>query len=162
MVAAADDFPVYTPRVQVRSPRADKDYPIVDTLAYKGAIMPAEEAARTSFLTNSYGGFWTPTTNDVAKAEASVTRFIEASTDEHAVEIAKKIKRFRRQYVGYTAGGEKRVLCSFLPGVRQGQNPFAGLRRSFIRVVDGGPSFWEIHYRVEKDDCDKFHVDLGY
>jgi hypothetical protein len=72
MVVAADDFPVYTPRVQVRGPRADKDYPVVDTPTYKGAIVPAEEAARTSFLTNSYGGFWTPTTNDVAKAEASV------------------------------------------------------------------------------------------
>jgi hypothetical protein len=160
--AADDDFPVYTPRTTVGGPRADKDFPIVDTPAYKGAIVPAEEAARHRYLAKNYKDFWTPTTNEVAKAEAKLAAFIETSTDKQAAEIRKKLRRFRRQYVGYTADGEKRILCSFLPGVKEGQDPFAGLRRSFIKVYDGGPSFWQIHYRVEKDECDKFYVDGGF
>jgi len=162
LCAADNEFPVYAPRTTVGGPRADKDFAIVDTPAYKGAIVPAEEAERHRYLAKHYKQFWTPTTNDIAKAEARLTAFIEASTDTHAAEIRKKLKRFRRQYVGYTADGERRVLCSFLPGVKRGQDPFAGLRRSFIKVYDGGPSFWEIHYRVEKDQCDGFRVDLGF
>lgn len=162
VVAADDDFPVYTPRTTIGGPRAEKDFPIVDTPSYKGAIVPAEEAARHRYLEKHYKDFWTPTSNQVAKAEAKITAFIDSSTDKRAIEIGKKLPRFRRQYVGYTADGEKRILCSFLPGVREGQDPFADLRRSFIRVFDGGPSFWQIHYRIEKDECDKFHVNGGF
>ena len=162
MFAADDEFPVYTPFTTIGGPRADKDYPIVDSPSYKGAIVPAEEAARHSHLEKRYKDFWTPTSNQVAKAEAKITAFIDGSTDERAVEIRKKLPRFRRQYVGYTADGEKRILCSFLPGVKEGQDPFAGLRRSFIKVFDGGPSFWRIHYRTEKDECDKFYVNGGF
>jgi len=39
--AADDEFPVYTPHATVRGPRADKDFPIVDTPAYKGVTVPA-------------------------------------------------------------------------------------------------------------------------
>jgi hypothetical protein len=160
--AATNDFPVYTPRTTIGGPTADKDFPIVDTPSYKGAIVPAEEAARHRSLAKSYKDFWTPEPEQVAKAEAKIAAYIDKSTSKYATEIRRKLKRFRRQYVGYTADGEKRILCSFLPGVKQGEDPFVGLRRSFIKVYDGGPSFWEIHYRVEKEECDKFHVDGGF
>ena len=162
LCSADNEFRVYTPHTTVGGPRADKDFPIVDTPAYKGAIVPAEEAERHPYLAKHYKQFWTPTTNDIAKAEAKLAAFIESSTDKHAAEIRKKLNRFRRQYVGYTRDGERRVLCSFLPGLKDGEDPFAGLRRSFIKVYDGGPSFWEIHYRVENDQCDGFRVDLGF
>src|SRR5690349_6995826 len=42
--AADQEFPVYTPRATVGGRRADRDFPIIDTPAYKGAIVPAEEA----------------------------------------------------------------------------------------------------------------------
>jgi hypothetical protein len=158
---ASNDFPVYTPRTTIGGPKADKDYPIVDTPDYKGAIVPAEEALRHRSLSN-YKDFWTPTPEDVARAESKIAAFINDSKSSYAGEIRRKLKRFRRQYVGYTADGERRIFCSFLPGVREEQDPFVGIRRSFIKVYDGGPSFWEIHYRIDKDECDKFHVDGGF
>jgi hypothetical protein len=162
LVQAADDFPVYTPRTVIRGPRADKDFPIVDTPDYKGAIVPAEEAARHRSLAKSYKDFWTPEPQQISKAEAKISAFIATSKSERAPEIGRKLKRFRRQYVGYVAAGEKCILCSFLPGFKDGEDPFAGLRRSFIKVFDGGPSFWSIHYQVEKDQLDKFSVDGGF
>src|SRR5258708_40312714 len=50
----ATDFPVYTPRTEIRGPYAESDFPIVDTPDYKGAIVPAEEAARHRYLANHY------------------------------------------------------------------------------------------------------------
>jgi len=158
----AIDFPVYTPRTEIRGPLAESDFPIVDTPDYKGAIVPAEEAARHRYLSGNYKEFWTPTPEQVAKAETRISTFIHSSSSPQASEIRRKLNRFRRQYVGYTIDGEKRILCSFLPGVREGRDPFVGLRRSFIKVYDGGPSFWQIEYRVEKDECDNFQVDGGF
>ena len=162
VVAGSDDFPVYAPRTEIRGPRADKDFPIVDTANYKGAIVPAELAARHRFLAKNYREFWTPEPEQIAKAEVKISAFIAASKSEQAAEIGRKLKRFRRQYVGYLAGGEKCILCSFLPGVNDGEDPFSGLKRSFIKVYDGGPSFWSIHYQVEKDQCSRFSVDGGF
>jgi hypothetical protein len=159
--AATNEFLVYTPNASSGAPRADKDFPIVDTANYKGAIVPAEEAKRHRYLARNYKDFWTPAPEQIAKAEAKVSTFIDDSTSTQAAEIRKKLKLFRRQYVGYSIGGEKRILCSFLPGAKEGQDPFAGLRRSFIKVYDGGPSFWQIHYRVEKDQCDHFYLEGG-
>jgi hypothetical protein len=158
---ASQDFPVYTPRTEIRGPRADSDFPIVDTPDYKGAIVPAEEAARHRYLSKRYKDFWTPTPEEVGKAEARISAFMASCSGPQASEIRRKLNRFRRQYVGYTTDGEKRMLCSFLPGVREGGDPFVGLRWSFIKVYDGGPSFWQIEYRVERDECDNFHVDGG-
>jgi len=160
--AGDDQFPIASPSTAVGGPRAGKEFPIVDTPAYKGAIVPAEEAAQTPCLLKYYQNFWTPTTNDIAKAESKLKAYLDSSTDDDAVRERRKLASFRRQYVGYTAKGEKRILCSFLPGVKPGQDPFVGLRRSFIKVFDGGPSFWRIDYRVEKDECDNFDVDHGY
>jgi hypothetical protein len=157
----ATDFPVYTPRTEIRGPYAESDFPIVETPDYKGAIVPAEEAARHRYLSKHYKDFWTATPEQVAKAEARISVFIKSSSSPQATEIRRKLNRFRRQYVGYITDGEKHMLCSFLPGVREGSDPFVGLRRSFIKVYDGGPSFWQIEYRVEKDECDNFHVDGG-
>jgi len=157
----ATDFPVYTPRTEIRGPYAESDFPIVDTPDYKGAIVPAGEAPRHRYLSKHYKDFWTATPEQVAKAEGRISAFIKSSSSSQAPEIRRKLNRFRRQYVGYTTDGEKRILCSFLPGVREGRDPFVGLRRSFIKVYDGGPSFWQIEYRVEKDECDHFNVDGG-
>ncbi len=139
-----------------------EDFPIVDTPDYKGAIVPAGDAARDSRLAKSYGGFWTPTPEQVAKAEARIATFLEASTEKYAPRERKKLKWFRRQYLGYTKDGEKRILCNFLPGVKEGQDPFEGLRRSLVLLYDRGPDYWKIDYRLEKDECEGFHVDLGY
>ena len=160
--APATDFPVYTPRTEIRGPYAESDFPIVDMPDYKGAIVPAEEAARHRYLSKHYKEFWTATPEQVAKAEGRISAFIKSSSSSQAPEIRRKLNRFRRQYVGCTTDGEKRILCSFLPGVREGRDPFVGLRRSFIKVYDGGPSFWQIEYRLEKDECDNFHVDGGF
>src|ERR1043166_9593522 len=77
VIAADDDFPVYTPHTTSVGPRANKDYPIVDTPNYKGAIVPAHEASRHRYLTNHFHGFWTPTPEQIAKAETRVTAFVD-------------------------------------------------------------------------------------
>jgi hypothetical protein len=140
---------------------ADKDFTIVDTPAYEGAIVPAEEAARDRYLAKHYKAFWAPTTNEIAKAEASLTAFINGSTNEYAADIRKKLKSFVRQYVGYTAHGEKRILCNFLP--TWGRWDIGGdWVHFFLKGFDVGPDFWQIHYRVEKDECDHFRVESGF
>jgi hypothetical protein len=156
------DFPVHAPRTEIRGPYAESDFPIVDTPAYKGAIVPAEEAARHRYLSKHYKDFWTAKPEQVAKAEARISVFLKSSSSPQAPAIRRKLNRFRRQYVGCTTDGGNCILCSFLPGVREGKDPFIGLRRSFIKVYDGGPSFWQIEYRLEKDECDNFNVEGGF
>lgn len=58
------------------------DFPIVDTPGYKGAIVPAEEASKNAHLAERFDGFWTPTTNQIAKAEAKIGLFLEKSADK--------------------------------------------------------------------------------
>jgi len=138
------------------------EFPIVDTPDYKGAIVPAEAAAGDKRLVGTYEGFWTPTAEQIAKAESSITAFLEASKEKYAQRERAKLKWFRRQYLGYIKGGAKCILCNFLPAAKKGTDPFEGLRQSFIITYDRGPDYWTIHYFTEEDKCGKFHVDLGY
>jgi hypothetical protein len=134
---------------------------IVDTPDYRGVIFPPESAAQDKFLGKRYEGFWTPTLEQITKAETRIAMFLYDSTDKQASRERKKLKWFRRQYVGYTSHGEQRILCNFLPG-REGEETLTELEKAFLYSRDKGPDYWEIHYRLKNDDCILFHVDLGY
>jgi hypothetical protein len=141
---------------------AAENCPIVDTPNYKGVIIPAESAARDEVLSvHKYSGFWTPTLQDIAKVEESISSFMRDSKEKYASREYEK-KWFRRQYVGYTKGAEKFVLCNFLPGVKEGQDPFQDLREHVLISFDAGPDYWEIHYGVEKDRCERLRINSRY
>jgi hypothetical protein len=143
----------------ITGPRADKDFSIVDTDAYKGVIVPEEEAARTPYLEKRYGGFWTPEPIQIEQAEMRIKSFLEGLKTEWSTNALLQLPRFHRQYVGHTSGGIKRILCSFLPGDLYGDDAYVHLRRSFIKVLLGGPSVWQIHYVIEADECVDLRVD---
>lgn len=143
-------------------PGTAAEFPMVDTPDYKGAIVPADAAANDKRLSGLYAGFWTPSLKEIAKAEVRIAAFLETSKEKYAPRQREKLKWFRRQYFGYTRGVEKCIFCNFLPGVKEAQDPFEGLRDSFVIVHDRGPDYWSIHYNSEQDACSKFHVDLGY
>jgi hypothetical protein len=136
------------------------DFPIVDTPDYKGVIIPAADAAER--FARNYAGFWTPTAEEVAKAETRISAYLDASKEKYASRERSKLKWFRRQYFGYTKEGEKRIFCNFLPGVKDHGDSFEELRQGFLSVHDGGPDYWRIHYNFATNDCSQFHVDEGY
>lgn len=148
----------------IYAPDAEHPFPLIVTPNFKGAIVLKEDAAGDLYL-NRYRGFWTPTTNEVFHVEARLKEYLAGSTNKYAPQIRSKLSWFYRQYVGYTARGEKFILCNFLPGEkgeRLGHDHFDSLRKAFIKVYDGGPDYWVIHYNVSKDQCEGLRVDLGY
>jgi hypothetical protein len=156
---AGEESPARTARTMITGPRADEDFPIVDTDSYKGVIVPAEAAARTPYLEKRYEGFWTPEPVQIEKAEMRIKSFLEGVKTDWSANTLLQLPHFRRQYVGHTSGGVRLILCSFFPGVLHGDDALVHLRRSFLKVLLGGPSFWQIHYAIDANECTDLKID---
>jgi len=71
--------------------------------------------------------------------------------------IKKNLKKSRRQYIGLTVDGEKRIFCNFFPGIQKGKKDhFSDWRKHLTGGFDidgGGASFWTIEYCIKEDKC---------
>jgi hypothetical protein len=152
--------------------------------AIDGAIIPAEEP--TAWLKSirdgrgsSFGigvllgvdaeGFWTPTREDVSKAEsllpASLQRWqrdpllVEPSARENKARqkfladsiqaILASYSSYRRQYIGLTIRGKRVIYFNSFPSSTD-----PGYLRDLVMACDGGYAYWRVLFSV---DNSSFH-----
>ncbi len=145
---------------------------VVKMPAFEGAIVPAEYMGPPSESAKWLGipveGYWTPSPEDVTKAEARVrSAMLAARTSLQAVtgpepqytppseytigEIRKIVENYdgyHLQYLGIVVSGKKRILCNFFPR-SEGDR---WLLEWWV-VEDGGFWYWTIQYDIEGDRC---------
>lgn len=92
--------------------------------------------------------------NDFKNKQKQFPRFLEYESLEF---IKKNLKTYRRQYVGYSLNGNKRIFCNFFPGIKNGEKDrFAVWRKEITGKGDidgGGASYWTIEYCMKGDKC---------
>jgi hypothetical protein len=126
-------------------------YPTVKGIDVQGVVIPASEAKKQAILFGGPTEFWTPTSADVKELEARLPSFLHAEalgagdTREDIIEVRRRVRTYRRQYVGFVLEGKRQILLNAFPKDEE----FAW-KRQFIRVSDGGASYWTILYDVRQ------------
>ena len=114
----------------------------VEGPGYRGVIL-----ARTAWPDHAYEveGFWTPTVQDVGRAEAA----LPAAAREHAPELTVPFERYYRQYVGIVDEGRRLLYVNMIHEAFFAQEREAGdddrqdPRTVLLVVDDGGDWFVE-------------------
>jgi hypothetical protein len=162
-----------------QSPMPPPLFPMIKTDEYVGAVIPESYAAATFPIEMGYpaDGFWTPREADIAKAEAAIRAGLERAVqepdqlrnlvDHHSgaedfarQEIPKILSRYStyaRQYVGITLSNKRWVWCNFFPleETKPG-NLLNHWRKDYVRVYDGGCSYWKIQCEPDTAQCTGF------
>lgn len=120
--------------------QAEEGYVLVKGEGLEGVIFPACAGFTLDGTTATY---WTPTKEEVLRAESRIPAFLKAK----APRLTRPLARYKRQYVGLVVGGKKRVLCNFFL-----TSPPQWQRRPVV-VEDGGEAFFHLEYDLESDQC---------
>jgi hypothetical protein len=127
------------------------DYPTVRGIDVQGVVIPASDAQKQAILFGGPTEFWTPTSADVKELEARLPSFLHAEAlgagdaREDIIEVRRRLRTYRRQYVGLVLDGKRQILLNAFPK----DEDFAW-KREFIEVSDGGASFWRVLYDVRQ------------
>jgi hypothetical protein len=124
---------------------------LVDT----GVILSAKLVERSvNRLIGVTPPFWTPSSEDIARLEGQLKSYLEGVGTPKAKVIAAKLGRYKRQYLGYTDGGKKRIFV----------NSFCHWKEDWFRrdsaiiVKDGGTCFFRVHYDLSSSRFDQLEI----
>jgi hypothetical protein len=148
-------------------------WPILTNRPFQAVVVPAESAKADRFLTNQFVGFWTPSVEEVAKAETRIAEFINAASTNSELEPLQRTLSIKvrddtllyvRQYVGISYSGRHSVFCNaiqsrYLKDTRVGDSD--RWRRGYIATFDVHNN-WRIEYSFAEDRCFGFRIDEGY
>lgn len=157
-------------------------FPSVIESTFGGVIVPKEYpeklVASVGSASKVFGytvdGFWTPTPQDVLRAEQRVRAALAEARQNFAAvagpqkwppsaqtyamgeieKIVVNLAKFDAQYAGVIIGGQKRILCNFMRR-ESGAEHFVGNSRmcQWVQVSDGGFWYWQIQYDCATDTC---------
>ncbi len=96
--------------------------------------------------------FWQPSKKEVLKAETDIEKYLAQSKLPRASRILNKLPEYRRQYIGITVDGHKRIYCNFFYREYHGNNK-SPLTEKPVLVDDGGEWFFKIQYDMQEDKC---------
>src|SRR6185295_9968804 len=98
--------------------------------------------------------FWTPTKEEVLKAEQKIEEYLRSDSARH-VDLSRKLPNYKRQYVGIIVNGHKRIFCNFLCS-----SAFFLSEYVFVPIVvdDGGECFFRIEYDLVDKKCYNFNA----
>jgi hypothetical protein len=98
---------------------------------------------------------WTPTREEVLKAEEKVEDHLKNNPLSYAADLWRQLPDYKRQYVGIIVGGHKRIFCNFFCWTER------PLTEKPVFVLDGGECFFRIEYDLEDKKCYNFNAN-GY
>lgn len=136
----------------VAQPQANSPCPenvVIQVGAGQGVIFASEKAFVGGYGT-AVEEYWTPTTEDVLKAEAGLARFLAGS----APTLAVKYSSYTRQYTGFVLEGRRRIFMNFL--CWPPETP--GWQCSSVAVLDGGDCYFHLDYDVTKGEYSHLSV----
>jgi len=104
--------------------------------------------------------------NKFIEAKSMIPMFLD---DESLNFIIKNLKKYKRQYIGFTQNKEKRIYCNFFTpmpqaqlvhhekamGVRKGEGKFLWRKgmSGGLYIDGGGANYWTIVYCMKQDKC---------
>jgi len=106
-------------------------------------IFTQEQADHLSAFTLP-GPHWTPTQEQVVEFDRRLSEYLKTSDAWGAAEVRNKLSAYRRQYLGYTLAGTKRIYMNAFCA-ESGIKP-EEWRKSFVLVMDGGACFFQAEY----------------
>jgi len=126
--------------------------------AGEGVIVPAASVPPGAPTPAYEGASWTPTRSDVHLLEGRLPEFLRraakqvppnaglglAPTTAQIRDLSARLRQFRRQYIGVTIEGHRRVRMSAFPA-----SGFPEWRERLVVVLGGGCSFWRTDFDVE-------------
>lgn len=117
----------------------------IETADYQGVVMAVKsprDTGTTQVGTKSLDGVWVPNAGEVAAFEAGLAAHMKKSVPASSKELPGKLKSYKRQWFGVTAGSKKLIygnfFCRELPGWEQG----------LVMVDDGGDCYFQLFYDV--------------
>lgn len=149
---------------------ADDAQPILPDRPFPAVIFPAEVARTQRPVSSWFSQFWTPTVEDVTKAEKRIAEFLATAPDDPSISAYQRKLRiplrdqptsYFRQYLGIVRDGRRVVLCVSNRIGRSGAPP-PKWRQQLEFWFDAAGWTWHIDYDVTADACNRFHVDEGY
>jgi len=126
---------------------------LVDT----GIIFSAKLVERSADLNRMIGvtpPFWTPSFEDIARLEGRLKPYLEGVGTPKAKVIAAKLGRYKRQYLGYTDGGKKRIFVNSFCHWKEDWL----WRESLVIVKDGGTCFFRVHYDLSSSQFEQLEI----
>jgi hypothetical protein len=116
----------------------------------KGAALPQQCSRNTP---QGVGGFWMPSSGDVAELEARLEPFLKASSSGRS---ALPLDQYHRQYIGFTKLGKHYIYGSFYSVPATFVSNYEATEP--VLVCDGGSHFWGIVFSVDS----KAFMDLAF
>jgi len=90
--------------------------------------------------------FWTPTKEQVLQAEEGIEQNLKDNPPRESPNLWRKFSKYKRQYLGITVDGHKRIYCNFYcSGEPLSEHP--------VFYDDGGDCFFHVQYDVEEQKC---------
>ena len=94
--------------------------------------------------------FWTPTADDVQRAEPRITEYLQAN----APALVPKFSSYVRQYTGFRLGGRTLIFVQFFCVAPTNVD----WRCAPVVVDDGGECYFRLVYDVGGDSCGNLYV----
>ncbi len=98
--------------------------------------------------------FWTPTKEEVLKAEEKIEEYLRSDPARYA-ELWRKLPNYKRQYVGIIVNGHKRIFCNFFCSKTFFPSEYLSVP---LVVDDGGECFFRIEYDLGDKKCYNFNA----
>lgn len=113
----------------------------------KGVIFSAEQTAiQGRHFFELPAPYWTPSAADVAQLESKLEGYLRSSTVPRVDEVVAELDHSKRQYLGYTEAGRKRV---FVNGLCERAWITRTWQTHLVVVLDGGSCFFQLHYDLD-------------
>jgi hypothetical protein len=150
--------------------QAKEPLPLLPGRESPSVIIPANIASANNRLPKRFTDFWTPTVQQVEKAEGAINEFLLAASKDQtettngwnkATYIQGRAKKYARQYFGAVVDGRQVIHCTGTSmAIAGGIN--GDWRYDFFFTYDLPGGNWGIDYDLKDGTCSRFWVESGY
>lgn len=118
---------------------------LIKTPEYEGVVLAVKGVSQTGMTSVGklqLDGVWVPNAGDVAAFESGLVAHMTKSVPAASKTLPAKLKSYKRQWFGVTAGSKKLIYGNFLCRERP------GWEQAVIMVDDGGDCYFQLFYDV--------------
>jgi hypothetical protein len=118
---------------------------VIQTAEYHGVVLTVKSPSAsgvTTFGNATLDGVWTPTAADVTAFESGLGAFMTKSVPADKKQLPIKMKSYKRQWIGVSAGNKKLIFGNFLC------REMTDWQKGVIMVDDGGDCYFQLFYDV--------------
>ncbi|MBX3064896.1 MAG: hypothetical protein KF726_18080 [Anaerolineae bacterium] len=108
------------------------------------------ESISKQILDTTFDGYWMPDTADVLALESALPAYLDqqAAAGRDVEGVAAKLPDYKRQYIGFIAGGEKMLYANYFCDAFDDDRWL----HDWLYVMDGGNCFFQVVYQVSSGE----------